>query len=138
MTKSIRSDDCTLPPRSSVERRGDVGRKTDSRGCSCQATPRSKLGRTRSNDARGNQRKESLAYAILEAAWSAGVRYYDVSPYLLTSWRVLHILVEPTKHFIDKLLIRFHGGIPVRLMRKHHETSGATIASNSFVKLRGL
>ncbi len=49
--------------------------------------------------------------------------------------RILHILIKPAKHLVDQLFVRLHGGIPVRLVRKHHQASGAAVASNGLVEL---
>jgi len=52
-----------------------------------------------------------------------------------TRRRILHVFIEPAQHLVDQLLVRLHCRVPVRLVRKHHQTSGATVASNGFVEL---
>ena len=48
---------------------------------------------------------------------------------------VLHVFVKPAQHLVNKLLVRLHCGIPMRLMRQNHQARRAPIASNGFVKL---
>src|SRR5262249_18514597 len=48
---------------------------------------------------------------------------------------VLHVFVEPAKHLVNKLLVRLHGGIPVRLVGEQHQARRTAIAANCFVKL---
>jgi hypothetical protein len=49
--------------------------------------------------------------------------------------RALHVFVKPAKHLVNKLFVRLHSGIPVRLVREYHQPSSAAVASNRFVEL---
>src|ERR1700722_12478257 len=51
---------------------------------------------------------------------------------------VLYVFVKPAKHLVNKLFVRLQGGIPVWLVRQHHQPSGAAVASNGFEELARL
>ena len=52
--------------------------------------------------------------------------------------RVLHVFVEPAKHLVNKLFVRLHGRIPVRLVREQHQASRTAVASNCLIEFARL
>ncbi|KAG0752682.1 hypothetical protein G6F24_013433 [Rhizopus arrhizus] len=50
----------------------------------------------------------------------------------------LHVGVEPVQHFRHQLLVRFQRGVPVRLVRQHHQAGGTAVATDRLVQLARL